>query len=299
MRRLAFVAAFLVSTFAHAQSQNPPDRFDHYRRATVSIGKVIDAGNGPRFATLGSGVIVNPDPHHAVLITAKHVVFDPQTGNVPDVVFIRVPHGEAAAASDLGIPVQLIVNHKNVWQSLPDGSDIAAIPVPDLSRYGHVIDSISTSDFATSDDLYQGASVLVLGYPVILGEDYLTTPLARGGIVSWIDPTGPLAKRFLIDANVFNGNSGGPVFHERSGMSRDGNFLVGMSTAFLGIVVADAAEPAPVYDGRMNPVNTVDPQTGHVTQLFAKVLNIGGIGVVEPASKVLQLVRQYFGNGDH
>ncbi|PRF44292.1 hypothetical protein C6Q04_27025, partial [Burkholderia multivorans] len=51
-------------------------------------------------------------------------------------------------------------------------------------------------------------------------------------------------------------------------------------------------EAAPVFDGQMNPALSMDPQSGRVTQLFAKVLNIGGIGVVEPASKVRQLVEQ-------
>lgn len=300
MRRFALVVAFLISTVVHAQQSQHPDRLDVYRRATISIGRVIDDGKGPRFATLGSGVIVNPDPHHAVLITAKHVIFNPEAGLIPDVVNIRIPHGDSAAADDLGIPVQLIVNHKNVWQSLPDGSDIAAVPLPNLSKYGNVVNSIRTADFATSDDLYLGSPVIVLGYPAILGEAYLTTPLARGGLVAWVDPSDPLSKRFLIDANVFNGNSGGPVFHEHTGMSRTGNFLVTDSPpAFLGIVVQDAYENAPVTDGHENLVRSIDPQTGQVTQLFAKVLNIGGIGVVEPASKVLQLVNQFFKASNH
>ncbi|EKS9794810.1 MULTISPECIES: trypsin-like serine peptidase [Burkholderia] len=296
MRRFALAAAILVSTLAHAQSQRQPDRFETYRRATISIGRVIDAGNGPKFSTIGSGVIVSTDPRHAVLITAKHVVFDPRSGNIPDVVNIRIPHGDSASADDLGIPVQLIANHKNVWQSLPDGSDIAAVPLPNLSKYGRVTYAISVDDFATDDDLYPGASVMVFGYPAILGEDFLTAPLARGGLVSWVDPTGPLFKRFLIDSNIVNGNSGGPVFHERSGMSRSGGMsMTDSPAAFLGIVVANAAERAAVFDGQMNPVNAVDPQTGHVSQMFARVLSIGGIGIVEPASKVRKLVDQFIG----
>ncbi|AYY97090.1 serine protease [Burkholderia multivorans] len=301
LRRIILVASFLATAFVHAQTPSEssatrvPDATDPIRRATVSIGKVIDAGKGPQFATMGSGVIVALDRHHGVIITAKHVVYEPTQGNVPDVVSIRVPRGTDVVANDLGVPVPLVVNGKNLWQSLPDGSDLAAIPLtPALAKYvGKAIQAIPLDIFAGPDDLYLGASIFVLGYPAILGEDYLTTPIARAGIVSWIDPTGPLDKRFLIDANVFNGNSGGPVFHFRSGFTRNGTLALDTGgVTFLGIVIGDAIEAAPVFDGQMNPALSMDPQSGRVTQLFAKVLNIGGIGVVEPASKVRQLVEQ-------
>jgi hypothetical protein len=90
------------------------------------------------------------------------------------------------------------------------------------------VHAVGLQDFGNADDIYQGASILVFGYPVILGQDYLSTPLARGGIISWIDPTGPTDKRFLIDSNMFNGNSGGPVFHLRSGFTKSGGLVIGM-----------------------------------------------------------------------
>jgi hypothetical protein len=303
MRSIVIAVAFaaVVTAAATAQTAQPastaqppvsPDLLDHYRRSTVSVGQVVNDGSGPKFRTVGSAVIVARDAKHAALMTAKHVVFEPDQGYIPTTMYIRLPQESASSAVDMGVMVPLVVNGKNLWQSLPDGSDLAIVPLPDLSKYTN-LHAVFVQEFATSEDVFQGADIVVLGYPAILGEDYLTTPLARGGIVSWIDPTGPLTKRFLIDCNVFNGNSGGPVFHKKSGFTRSGGINIGPGLAFMGIVVADAKETVPVK-AKANPITMTDPKSGEVSPVYAEILNIGGIGIVEPASKVLQLMDQAF-----
>jgi hypothetical protein len=249
---------------------------------------VVDSGNGQEYKTVGSGVIIATDNHHGVIITAKHVVFDPGRGYFPTETRIKVSQEGSDASIDIGVRVQLMKDGVTLWKALPDASDIAAIPLPDLSRYRD-IHAIGLQDFGSPNDIYQGAQVLVLGYPVILGEAYLSTPLARGGIIAWTDPTSPFEKRFLIDSNVFNGNSGGPVFHNRMGVTKNGGVVLGGGTTFIGIVVADAAENIPITAGE-HPVQVLDRQSGLTNQAMARVLNIGGIGIVEPSSKVRRLI---------
>ncbi len=265
-----------------------PDYLEHWRRSTVSVGQIVDSGNGPEYRTVGSAVIVATDAQHGVLITAKHVVYNPSQGYTPTSMRIRLPQDSANTSKDLGVEVILQKDGTTLWKSLPDGSDLAAVALPDLSRYPN-INAVGLQDFANPDDVYQGASIFVLGYPVILGEAYLSTPLARGGIIAWTDPNGPDTRRFLIDANVFNGNSGGPVFHSRNGFTRDGGMTIGGGVSFIGIVVEDAAENIPITAGAQ-PIQVIDPRTGLTNQAIARVLNIGGIGVVEPSSKVKELV---------
>ena len=195
------------------------DALEHWRQSTLAIGQVVDSGGKRRWVTIGSAVIVALDRQHPCIITAKHVVYDPPHGYVPTQMYVRVPQTFPSDATDFGVLVPLVENGSNIWRSLPDGSDIAAVPLPNLSKYTDV-HGIAVQDFGTDEDIYQGAAVIVFGYPVILGEDYLSTPIARGGIVAWTDPNGPTDHPFLIDANVFNGNSGGPVFHSRSGFSK-------------------------------------------------------------------------------
>ncbi len=264
----------------------------HLRRATVAVGRVTEVNGKKTFTTIGSAVIVATDATHGCLLTAKHVFYQPAIGYVPDQLWIRVAKDQPSQ-DDFGVPLPLVVNGKALWRAADDGSDLAVALLPDLSKYPN-LHAIGLQDFGTNDDTYQGASVIILGYPALLGETYLSTPIARSGIVAWMDPGGP-DKPFLVDANVFEGNSGGPVFHSRSGMTRFGGMNLGGGIVFIGIVSQDAKEYAQVIgSGPQGPFigTNPDPGSGKPSPLFAEVRNIGGIGVIEPASKAKKLVLQ-------
>jgi hypothetical protein len=267
---------------------------EHWRRATVSVGQVVEEGGIKRYVTIGSAVLVATDDYHACILTAKHVVFDPSHGYFPTLMYVRLPKDRPSAEVDLGVQVPLVQDGKNLWKSLPDDSDLAVVPLPDLSKYPNR-HAVSLQDFGGDEDIFQGASVLVLGYPAILGEAYLTTPIARGGIIAWTDPDDRINKPFLVDANLFSGNSGGPVFRVRNGFDRHGNLNLGGGFAFIGIVSEDAQEPADVIAAAPNFAERVTkphPITGVPVPEFAIVKNVGGIGVIEPVSKARILVRQ-------
>lgn len=267
------------------------DLLHSLRRSTVSLGLRQIGGDGKQhFVTVGSAVIVAVDGFHACLLTAKHVFSDPDKGFFPTMLFVRIPQSEPRAEDDLGVLVPLVANGVTLWHGADD-ADLAVVALPNLSGYGDR-HGIAVSDFGTENDLYQGASVVVLGYPELLGPDYQTTPIARGGIVAWTNPDGPLDHTFLVDANVFSGNSGGPVFHVSSGLTRNGGLIVGAPPKLIGIVSKDAYEEARVHAGPV-PANAVNPQTGQITPLTAQVLNIGGIGIIEPISKAKKLVLDF------
>lgn len=297
MKTVLYIA--IICLFGSAsRGQTPasvkqPALLDHWIRATVALGQIVDDGGTRRYVTVGSAVIVATDAHHVCLLTAKHVVFNPQTGYIPSVIYLRLPMRGPDSNTDLGIKVLLTAQGRNIWQSLADGSDLAVLPIPDLSGESDV-HAVGLQDFGGDDDIFQGAPILVLGYPAILGPDYQTTPIARGGIIAWTDPGNRLGSPFLVDANVFNGNSGGPVFRVRSGFDRYGNMRVVGGLAFIGIVVRDAIEQAPVHVGEQK-IGQLDPKTGMPVPFEAGVQNIGGIGIVEPVSKARLLVEQFLG----
>jgi hypothetical protein len=178
-----------------------------------------------------------------------------------------------------------------LWRGADD-ADLAVVALPDLSAYKD-LHGIPLADFGSEDDIYQGASVVVFGYPELLGSAYQTTPIARNGIVAWTNPNGRLDNTFLVDANVFSGNSGGPVFHMPTGVTRKGTFALGGSLKLIGIVSKDAYEEAPVHAGE-TPISVINQQAGTATPMTAKVLNIGGIGIVEPISKAKKLIISTF-----
>jgi hypothetical protein len=84
---------------------------------------------------------------------------------------------------------------------------------------------------------------------------------------------------------IYPGNSGGPVFREPTGMTRDGSFQIGGALSFLGIVSQGRRQPMPLTAGG-KPIELQGPAgpTALVSESWM------GIGVVEPASRVRRLL---------
>jgi hypothetical protein len=198
------------------------------------------------------------------------------------------------------IPLILFDNQgRNVWVALPD-NDLAVIPLPFAQLAGKPISAVEVGDFVSNpDDVFQGAQVMVLGYPQVFNNPdrtnpYSTSPIARAGVIAWTDPSDALGKPFLVDANLYGGNSGGPVFRVKSGFDKFGSFNVGgPRLEFIGIVSRGPITVAPVITEN-GIVTQPNPQTGVPENEYAAVPYVGGIGVVEPASKALALLKTVF-----
>jgi hypothetical protein len=288
MRGLSLIVA-VVGAMGHAAAQTAPpvEMMEHWRRATVSLGRVVSVSGQPsRYDTLGSAVIAAVDEKHGCILTAKHLVSNPRSGWNPTEIRVRLPRNAGAQEGDLGVVAPLIVNGQPVWKSLSDGSDLAVFPAPDLSKYND-LHGVFVGDFgANENDVFQGAPVLVLGYPPVIGETPLFFPIARSGIIAWTDPSDRLGRTFLIDANVFPGNSGSPVFHLRTGLDRFGNFAIGGGLALIGILSGVAEQNIKVV---------TQPPLGLPTEMNVPLKGVGSIGQIEPASKAKQLVEQHCG----
>lgn len=303
--RLALCLLLLLSCVARGQQAAPappfvdprPDMLEHWRRATVSLGQVATINGVQQFVTWGSGVLVTDGKAHAGLLTAKHVVFNPDEGVRPTQISMRAPKTAPSSTEDLGVVIQLVINGRNTWVDSDEASDLVVLPLPDLSKYKS-LHAVALSDFGTAADIYQGAPVIILGYPGILGESYQTAPIARNGIVAWVDPDDPLKKPFLVDANIFGGNSGGPVFRLRNGIDRHGDMVMGGGVAFIGIVSADAKEYSDVVVTDKQTYAThlyqPNPANGKPNDVEAVVKNIGGIGVIQPVTVARRLVEKAF-----
>jgi S1-C subfamily serine protease len=159
----------------------PPDALEHWRRSTIAIGEWVNN----QFVTIGSGVVVTVDGHTACILTAAHVFFEPQKGWTPTSVRLRVPQDSVVTDEDQGVVVTLNEGDKTYWKQA-DSSDIAIIKAPvEFYQYSWDVHAVYISEFGSAQDIFQGANVLTLGYPMIPGPEYLHTPIARGGIIAW------------------------------------------------------------------------------------------------------------------
>jgi len=194
---------------------------------TVSIGQIVNDGGKETYYVAGSGLLVGLNEHKGVIVTAKHVVFDPAQGWHPSQLMVRFSWQEHKSnTEELGVPLILVDSGgKNLWSSASDGADVVVIPFPDADPKAQGVNAKVNAAwpglFGTDDDLYDGAQVIILGFPVLMGQEYLVRPIVRSGIVAWTNPDEPANKPFLVDANLYPGNSGGPVFRLATGIDRE------------------------------------------------------------------------------
>jgi Trypsin-like peptidase domain len=189
--------------------------------------------------------------------------------------------------SYLGVPFTVRGNSgANLWWSSEDG-DIATIPMPKTDADLPVEDRLKTYDSVpirdVISDVYEGESVFVFGYPGLVGNERLVRAIVRQGIVAWTDPIQPDEKVFLVDANLYPGNSGGPVIKFPVGVKKDGtiDYQTGGALKLLGIV-----SQAPLGEIK---TTTVNPRLGKI-ETSTQITGIGAIGIIEPGSKIRKLI---------
>jgi hypothetical protein len=253
------VFQFETAIGAHASAKS---WIDPWREATVALGMIkkikVPDPNGrqiekPYFHVVGTGVIFGiPGQKSGTpwLVTAKHVFFNPQEKWDPNTLQLRFSWFEQLPVDEyLGVRLNLKEGGRALWISDTDPNvDLAAIPlaIPRSEVLRDTIRPVPVDNFVAPVDIYEGARVYVFGYPGAVGMSFWTRALLRSGAIAWVHPSKPSEEPFLIDAMVYPGNSGGPVFKDPTGMKRDGGFQVGGRLAFLGIVSQGRKQPTRV-----------------------------------------------------
>ncbi len=120
--------------------------------------------------------------------------------------------------------VSLTKQDSLLWTAHSDSTvDIAVIYFPPLDSKHLLLLSLSESLFIPKsfcgyfDSLDIAQDVLFVGFPLGLGTSANPQPIIRGGIIAYLDDT---IKSYLLDAQVFGGSSGSPIF--TTGTSRGG-----------------------------------------------------------------------------
>jgi S1-C subfamily serine protease len=191
------------------------------------------------------------------VVTNRHLVEGVRRGGL---VFTRGAAGRPA----LGQRFQLnIEEFPAAWFFHPDASvDLALVPLRPLERaaralgvelYYHAVDSSRIPDAATTRGFDALEDVLFVGYPSGVWDHVNLMPILRRGTTATpleLDFEGH--KQFLIDAAVYPGSSGSPVFVMRSDARRS-HLPNGRTIWFAGVIAAvffreepDTLVPRPV-----------------------------------------------------
>lgn len=129
---------------------------------------------------------------------------------------------------------------------------------------------------------------MFVGYPSGIWDHKNVLPVARRGMTatpSYVDFNG--TKTFLIDASVFPGSSGSPVFIYYAGghPDKEGNLYAGNRMHFMGIV-------AKVYQRlEQGEIRVVDIPTAQ--KYLAEINQMIDLGIVYKAETVKECVEHY------
>jgi Trypsin-like peptidase domain len=216
------------------------------------------------------GVNVGPDQAMLFLVTNKHVI----EGATKVYVTLVAGSGPEMKSPLLGqshtleLPSEIFFGHPD-----PD-IDVAAAPISpwmnSLQKQGKwaclraLAPAIALTD-STVSTLDALEEVTFIGYPNGIYDRLNFLPIARRGVTATpvgVDYEGKPV--FLVDASVFPGSSGSPVFIAQTGgyAGRGGGFILGGRVILLGIIAAVYQRSVPILqlptDGMsvvMDPIN--------------------------------------------
>ncbi|MBT9590451.1 MAG: trypsin-like peptidase domain-containing protein [Thiobacillus sp.] len=209
---------------------------------TIRVDTVLEdgsEGSGTAFVfshASSSGV-------HTFVVTNRHLVEGVRSGGL---VFTQKKHGQPA----LGERFQININDfSHAWFLHPDPEvDLAIIPLRPLEQaardqgaelYYHAIDSHLVPDAAALRALDAMEQVIFIGYPSGVWDQVNLMPIMRRGTTATpMELNFEGRPEFLIDAAVYPGSSGSPVFVYQPDSLRPAQSGGGKKFLFAGVVAA-------------------------------------------------------------
>jgi len=152
-----------------------------------------------------------------VLVTANHVLNDMKGDSTT--LFLR-KQDSIGEFEKFSYKIRIRKNGTPLWVK-HDSADVAAMYVTLPSSVK--INLLSTTMLVTDEtykkiEIHPGDEFMCLGYPLGQESNEYGFPILRKGILSSY-PLVPMktTKQFLLDVQIFKGNSGGPVYFVQSG----------------------------------------------------------------------------------
>ena len=256
---------------------------------TLRIETRSAAGTGT-----GTGFVFNyahAGQQYPFVVTNKHVIKNARDG------WLYFHKGSGDKPS-LGSAHRIEVgDFENAWQGHTDVDiDVAIMPLAPLlesmaqSGFTPFYRSIDRSVCASTElikELDALEEVVFIGYPNGIWDTTNFLPIFRKGTTATpigVDFQGK--KQFLVDASVFPGSSGSPVFLYNKGMysDRKGNTTIGTRLSFLGVIASV------FFREDINQIALIPEQT--VSTPVAIAREMIDLGIVFKAHTVLETIEQ-------
>lgn len=218
-----------------------------FLEAVVALG--IELPNNQKH-WIGTGFLASRKEQHdpntltVYIITNKHVLINQHQ------LYVRFNNYNAIGVKDISLSLIDKNGIKNYSEHPNPNVDIVAIQiVPHVILDNHLnlsafnLDDHSlTLDQMKNTGVCEGSMVYALGFPMNLVGNSVKAPLCRLGCISrvadaFVNPQ--VAETFLVDAQTFPGNSGGPIISRPECISINGTptnnsaNLIGILSAYI------------------------------------------------------------------
>lgn len=222
----------------------PPGFLD----CVLAIG-LLAADGSPQW--VGAGFLygeLTPNPVTGEKVYRTYVVTNRHILEEMDTAYLRFNPEANEPAREFGIPLQN-PDGSRIWVAHPDPSvDVAVLPInlgalaQEHIRFSYFLSDVHALDMnkAAELGLTEGDGVYVLGFPMGLVGGARNFVIVRQGSIARIrDALAGASKEFLVDATIFQGNSGGPVISKPEAMAIQGTkaltsaYLVGIMQSYV------------------------------------------------------------------
>ncbi len=253
--------------------------------STVKIETDNSIGTG--FLTLQK---INETKSRVFLVTNKHVVTKTdQYGNFVSnceygkFTFLRAKENEP----DLGniAPIVIPKFSEKFLMHPNKETDLAILNISGLITENIFIHALPIELIAKDEDFDILDDVIFIGYPNGIWDEKNFIPIIRKGSIATpfsLDYDGK--KQFLIDAHVFPGSSGSPVFIKESSIKNGVLCLGGTEKYYLTGIISKT------HCCTEECIKKIVPTNINNIQLSKQMI---GLGICEKSSQIIELIKLY------
>ncbi len=179
----------------------------------------------------------NPTQAYYVLVTAAHVL--EQMKGEDAIIYLRKKQDDESYIK-LSWKIKIRQSNNDLWVKNASGSDVVAMYVAlpnDIDVELLPISVLASDETLSKFEIHPGDEMCCLGFPFTAEANEAGFPILRSGRVASF-PLVPTQKykTFLLDFQVYKGNSGGPVYFIDTNRIYAGGIHLGKIQFIVGIV---------------------------------------------------------------